>query len=131
MDLFERLMAADAAARQGNHEHALSEFLWVHNHVLDEDEAFAGVRLSFALSSWATLAAEYPPALNALRDARSSAAARVLSEGVDGYAFQDVVAIDDHLGQPHSSYDLLLQLRGTQPDVARLWAHVAWEVAHP
>jgi len=132
MDLFERLVAANEAAKRGDYQHALSEFLWFHNHVLEEDEAFRGVRLSFVLESWAKLAADYPPAMDALRDVRSRAAARLLGGEADEYAlddFHDVVAIDEQLDQPRSTYDLLLELRASRPGLDMTWGNLAWEVA--
>src|SRR4051794_4253621 len=48
--------------RSGSHADALAKFLWFHHNALRHDQAFGGVRLSFALSYWLELAGAYPPA---------------------------------------------------------------------
>lgn len=60
MTASERLKVARAATREGNHETALRELIWFHDHSLEEDPALCGVRLSFALSYWMEVAQVYP-----------------------------------------------------------------------
>lgn len=47
-----RLNAARAATGEGRFEEALSEFVWFHEHALEVDRAYRGVRLSFALTEF-------------------------------------------------------------------------------
>src|SRR4051812_29867743 len=62
MNASERLHSGRTATHEGRFEEALSQFIWFHEHSLEEDRAYLGVRLSFALSYWMELAERYPPA---------------------------------------------------------------------
>ena len=52
MDPGEILSRGRAAALEGRHEDALRDFAWFHEHALEHDMAYYGVRLSFALGYW-------------------------------------------------------------------------------
>lgn len=45
-----------------------SEFVWFHEHALEVDRAYRGVRLSFALAFWLELAEQYPIRCHVLFD---------------------------------------------------------------
>jgi hypothetical protein len=102
-----------------------------------------GVRLSFALSDWAELAETFPPARQALREARRAAADRLLPstaptstapadtpssettpdgelppEGTSGDAFAEVAAISEALAEASFAVDLFAELDATAPDTA-------------
>ncbi|HKB15254.1 MAG TPA: hypothetical protein VKF62_04275, partial [Planctomycetota bacterium] len=53
---------AEALREQGKYEEALQKHIWIHEHSLEQDAAFVGVRLSYALSDWIELGAKYPKA---------------------------------------------------------------------
>jgi hypothetical protein len=129
MDLQARLEAAMDAAQQGDHEHALREYRWFHEHALDHDPSYCGVRLSFALQAWVELADAYPPARAALIEIRDSNTRRLLRGEGDCATFDDVEAINSHLGDQRATYDLFRQLRDVQPGVADACADLAWETA--
>ena len=74
---------------------ALAKHLWLHNE--NEDLAFKGVRLSFALAGWATLAIKYEPAMAALHKTRDAAAEDVKERRSGGQAFADYAAINREL----------------------------------
>jgi hypothetical protein len=117
------------AARRGDHERALREYRWFHEHALDHDPAYCGVRLSFALGAWVELAEAYPLARDALIQIRDSKTRRLLRGEGDRGTFDDVVAINSHLGAQRATYELFRQLRGVQPGVADACADLAWETA--
>jgi hypothetical protein len=71
------LESARADLRAGRYEDALAKHLWFHQHALEHDRSYYGVRLSGALTSWHQLAKVYPPALQALKETRDEAAKRV------------------------------------------------------
>jgi hypothetical protein len=129
MDLQARLDAAMNAARQGDHEGALREYVWFHEHALEHDAAYCGVRLSFALGAWAELAEAYPPARDALIQIRDSKARQLLQGEGDRDTFDDVEAINSHLGDRRATYEVFRQLREMQPGVADACADLAWETA--
>jgi hypothetical protein len=124
-----RLEAAMDAARRGDHEHALQEYRWFHEHALDHDPAYCGVRLSFALAAWVRLGAAYPPARAALIQIRDSKTRRLLRGEGNPAMFEDVEAINSYLGDQRATYDLFRQLREVQPGVADACADLAWETA--
>ena len=118
MKAIDRLTDAHEAAQAGRHEEALNEYIWFHEHALQEDRALRGVRLSFALSFWKELGEAYPPAtaaLLALRDRKVS----ILSAGIqDWELFNDVSALNETLGEPRNTYELFLHVHRTVPDFA-------------
>jgi hypothetical protein len=124
-----RLEAAMNAARQGDYEGALREHLWFHEHALEHDPAYYGVRLSFALGAWARLAKAHPPARDALIQVRDATARRLLRGEGGLRAFDEVEAINSELGDRRATYELFRQLREMQPGVADACADLAWETA--
>jgi hypothetical protein len=92
------LHVAQRAVKEGCYEEALSEFVWFHEHALEELPSLYGVRLSFALSYWAQLAEVYPKARVVLEQIRDKKADAVLSPSADRALFHDVVAINRVLG---------------------------------
>src|SRR4051794_19367514 len=89
-------------ADQGRYGEALQRHVWFHQHALEHDLAFHGVRLSFALSDWVRLGEQSPPARRALVDIRdrTAAQARAGDWSPKPYhePFHDVVAINHYLG---------------------------------
>jgi hypothetical protein len=129
MEPDDRLERGRDAAERGDYAFALEEYLWFHHHALESRRGLAGVRLSYALKDWKELAAVYPPAMEALVSTRDSKAALLLG-GKGGFAeFHDVTALNQYLEAERESYELLRQLRDTQPAVAERCATLAWHIA--
>ncbi|MFC0251115.1 hypothetical protein [Massilia consociata] len=115
MDARARLDAASELAHEGRYEEALREFQWFHDHALEEMPSLYGVRLSYALGAWVDLAADYPPAREALLRVRERDAALLLAgQGTRGL-LHDVVAIDDELGQVADTHALCVALEKADP----------------
>jgi len=120
-----RLKEAVAAARAGRYEDALSGYTWFHEHALEHDRAFYGVRLSFALASWMELAQVYPPALAALRHVRDRKAALLLAGRGTRETFHDVESINERLAEDPATRDLFAYLAQHQPSLATECADLA------
>ncbi len=93
-----RYERAQALARAGDGAGALGEFLWCFDEGMRREPAFAGVRLSFLLSSIKTLGETYPAALDALKDRRDNAEERLVRDSADSGAARDFAALNRTLG---------------------------------
>jgi tetratricopeptide (TPR) repeat protein len=99
---------AEADTRNGNYSDALAKEVWFFQNALKYDSAETGVRLSFALDSWADLGQAYPPALDKLKTIRDDAEQNV-RQGKDALNnCVDFIAINDAL----KDYDKTLELFG-------------------
>jgi hypothetical protein len=96
---------------------ALAKHLWLHNEATDP--AFRGVRLSFALADWATLAIKYEPAMAALRKTRETALADVKEGRSAGQAFADYAAINRELDEESGTRELFVWVEANDPMSAR------------
>jgi hypothetical protein len=114
------LNEADADTQAGQYTNALAKYVWFYQNALKYDPAQRGVRVSFALKSWAELGAVYPPALNKLKAVRDEAAENV-RQGKDAVsAFQDFVAINATLKDDDNTSDFFTGLDANKPDVAKV-----------
>ena len=105
-------------ASQGKFEEALQKHIWIHNHALELNPAYYGVRLSFALSDWIELGNKYPKALATLKEIRDKKTARLLAGDADSGLFHDVESINDHLKESRATVDLFKKLDDTQSGFA-------------
>jgi hypothetical protein len=122
-----RIVLAEARqlAAQGEYEEALEKYLWFHYHALEHDQAFAGVRLSFALSEWFELGEKYPPARQALFAARDEAAAAI-ERGEGSFSlFHDVASINRLLGDEAETVRLFKEAERRYPELAQRCYYVA------
>lgn len=125
MNASERLNAARAAARDGLFAEALSEYIWFHEHALEEQPSLVGVRLSFALGYWIELAGEYPPARAALQGIRDRKT-KLLEDGVEDWElFKDVTAINRELCNDEATYNLFWLINSKNPVFAARCARLA------
>ena len=111
MKAIDRLKAAYAAKARGDYQTALGHLVWFHDHALEETPALLGIRLSYALAYWIELGAEFPPALESLREIRDRKVADLRAGQHDGQLFLDVSAINDYLGEGEGTYLLFVELR--------------------
>lgn len=116
-----------AAMESGDNAGALARMLWFHEHALRWRRSLYGVRLSFALAEWHTLALRYPPAMEQLRTTREQALTRCMASPEAPEAFErfhDFVSINQHLDEPERSSTAFAELeaRGLRlaEDVYRL-----------
>jgi hypothetical protein len=125
MSAEKRLANARARIDDGNYEEALLDLIWFHHHALSESRAWAGVRLSYALSDWIRLGELYPPAMAALENTRDEYATGLLAGDLEGSVFRDVASINDHLGTTQQTCELYRKLIEVQPELARSCAAYA------
>ena len=121
----ERLIAARQTAKAGCHDEALREFVWFHHHALDVDPSLSGVRRSYALSDWAKLAKDYPPARVALEQIREEHTKAALSDTGDLDAFRDVESINRYLDSSEHTHDLFAAVAAANPALAQRCARYA------
>src|SRR5688500_2847422 len=74
----------------GMYNEALTRHIWFHNHILEYDSAWAGVRLSFALHDWKKLSNKYKPAKDSLNKIRDIKTERIIQEGSSKEDFAEV-----------------------------------------
>ena len=125
MNARERLHAGKLATMEGRHEEALQQFIWFHEHALEEDRALYGVRLSFALAYWKELGDIYPRALRELKRLRDRKAETLLCGAGNRGLFHDVEAINETLSQQVKTYTLFVRLLKVQPELAKACASLA------
>ena len=106
-------------AKKSDYAGALERHEWFHHNALRIRPAYQGVRLSFALGSWRTLAAKYPPALASLRTLRDNQVRRLMSGTAPPESFQEVAALNRHLDEEDSTLSLFRELDQTHLDLAR------------
>jgi len=124
-DMQKYLSDTQKMARQGKHQEALERFLWFHDHALEHEPAMYGVRLSFALDYWKSLADVYPPAKSALVETRDHKEETVLNQEGNAALFHDVVALNRTLGEDERTVELFETIDRDSPDTARQY----WDVA--
>jgi hypothetical protein len=121
-DMQKYLSDTQELVRRGEPQQALTRFIWFHEHALEHEPAMYGVRLSFALSYWKSLGAEYPPALDAMVEIRDRSAARLLSGKPQPSLFHDVVSLNRTLEEDDRTVELFERLDAERPqDTRDLW----------
>lgn len=114
------LVEAKQLAAQGKFQEALEKHIWFHDHALEVNPAYYGVRLSFALSDWVDLGNKYPKALDALKEIRDKKTARLLAGEQNHALFHDVAAINEHVGQSEATMVLFKHIAAAHPEFAAL-----------
>ena len=117
-DMQKYLSVTQDLVRQGKNQEALERFLWFHDHALEHEPAMYGVRLSFALSYWKQLGDGYPPALTAMKKTRDDKTILLENQKGNRFLFQDVVSLNETLGEGSKTIDLFRKLDQEQKDLA-------------
>ena len=125
MNASERLDKARADVEAGRYEEALQGYLWFHDHALEEQRSFYGVRLSYALDEWVELGHLYPPAMRELKAKRDEKTARLGAGEGDRDLLHDVEAINEYLADYGSTYDLFVRLMESNKALADKCADLA------
>ncbi len=110
---------------QGKFKEALAEHIWFHNHALEIDSEWNGVRLSFALSDWKKLGDQFPIAIDSMKFIRDRKTIQVLNEKGKSRIIGDVIALNRTLKEDEKTtqlFETLLTIKDTNeiytPDVA-------------
>ena len=125
MNASERLNAGRAATHEGRFEEALSQFIWFHEHSLDEDRAYRGVRLSFALAYWLELAEQYPPALAAYHNRLEDKISHLTKGDLDRALFNDIESMNERIGEDEKTAEVFSYLDERHPDFAMACSRIA------
>jgi hypothetical protein len=112
------LTEAEDDTAAGRYAIALAKHVWFYENALKYAPAMYGVRLSFALSSWRTLADSYPPALEKLKSERNVAADNVRAAKDARHSFHDFAAINQVLAEDMKTRELFLWLDASSAETA-------------
>lgn len=112
------LDAARQLADEGKYEQALEKHVWFHDHALEVDDSYGGVRLSFALDDWIDLGRKYPPALKKLKAIRNTKTAKLIAGEEERELFHDVRSINEGLGESASTVALFKRIDAERPAFA-------------
>jgi hypothetical protein len=98
---------------------ALAKHLWLHREAVKVEPAWRGVRLSFALGDWHSLADKHPPAMQALTGVRDAAEEDVRAGRSAASAFDEFAAINRELDEPGRTVALFSWIEARDPALAR------------
>ncbi|HEY0945389.1 MAG TPA: sigma-70 family RNA polymerase sigma factor [Opitutaceae bacterium] len=99
-----RYRKARELAKSGRHAEALGEYLWCYDTGMRQVEGYFITRYSAVLEAIAALGKDYPPALDALRQRRDAAEARLRLSATDMEAGKDYGQINHVLGEDATTY---------------------------
>jgi tetratricopeptide (TPR) repeat protein len=109
---------ARGLAEKGDYAGALEKQVWFHNNALAVRPGYYGVRLSFALADWVELGKKYPPAMEKLKSIRDEKAARLSAGAKDRDLFDDVVSINEYVGEPKKTIELFRRIDASDAEFA-------------
>jgi hypothetical protein len=105
-------------AREGAYDKALERHIWFHEHALEHQPSYYGVRLSFALRAWMKLGEKYPPALAALKAVRDRDSARLYDGDPSDHLFHDFVALNRSMGDDIATFTMFRHFEESDSTVA-------------
>jgi hypothetical protein len=107
--------------RSEDYKQALAKRIWLHQHALEVNESYFGVRLSFYLSAWSDLGKKYPPAKTLLRYAAYHAEELLFNDPKDAFTVaHEYKAINRALGREDQSAGFFRWLDKNHPKEASL-----------
>lgn len=113
------LTEAREDADSGKYDEALAKHIWFHKNVLNIDERYYGVRLSFALSDWIDLGEKYPAARQALISIRDETGKRIRDNNDIYRDFNDYESINERLNDSKKTVELFKWLDENQQNKAK------------
>ena len=118
-DLKNYLPETKAMVKQKKYAEANDRYIWFQNHSLESSPSMSGVRLSFALSDWKSLADIYPPALDSIKAMRDHKTKQLVQNNGPVQLFGDVSAINNYLFESEKTVSLFEKIRNADKDKAR------------
>jgi hypothetical protein len=118
-DLKNYLTETKTFVKQNKYSEANDRYIWFQNHSLESGSSMSGVRLSFALSEWKSLADLYPPALDSIKAMRDYKTKQLLQNNGPVQLFADVAAIYKLLFETEKTVTLFENIRNADKDKAR------------
>lgn len=116
----DRQSYAGELVRARKYDEALKEYLWCFDEGKAAQPSYSGVRLSFLLGDIVELGRVHPPALQALRERRDAAEARIDAGSNSFDAASDACALSRALGEPDRILALYDRVRKGKPLAGRL-----------
>jgi hypothetical protein len=126
-DMQKYLRETKEIIQQGKYKEALERCIWFHEHALEKDPGMKGVRLSFALSDWKSLADVYPPAMKSLVEIRDAKTLKIVSNEGAPELFSEVQAINRTIGENAKTVSLFESVYLRNPDEAKTYWRYAKE----
>jgi hypothetical protein len=115
--------------RNNNYPMALAKRVWFHQHALEVDKHYVGVRLSFSLSDWVELGNIYPPAKTLLRYVANYAKRSLMDDPQDSFSLvQEYLSLNWALERTDQSISFFKWLDSNHPDEASANFHVFQDV---
>jgi hypothetical protein len=113
------LSETKAMVKQKKYAEANERYIWFQNHSLESRPSMSGVRLSFALSDWKSLADIYLPALDSIKAMRDHKTQQLVQNNGPVQLFGDVSAINNYLFESEKTVTLFENIRNADKDKAR------------
>ena len=113
------LQEARDDAQAKNYEIALAKHVWYHENALAIEPAQYGVRLSFALSYWAELAKDYPPALTKMKEIRNQEKKNLMEGKNVRDSFHAMSAFNQQLDEQTETKQVFEILDQKHPKIAK------------
>ena len=123
-DLQKYLTETKEMVRQKKFQEANERYAWFHNHSLEVNPAMAGVRLSFAISYWKSLADIFPPAMASMIEMRDRKARHLLDSNGSSNLFADIAALNRSFGEEHKTIEVFEKIEKSDRNKAkRCWPY--------
>lgn len=108
----------DDLVKSGKYNEALARHIWFHNHILEYDSSWGGVRLSFALADWQKLGDKFKPAKDSLYKIRDLKTERIMQHGSSEQDFNDVMAINRAMFEDEKTITMFELISEKYPQLA-------------
>lgn len=118
-DMQKYLSETKSMVKQKKYTEANDRYIWFQNHSLESSPSMSGVRLSFALSDWKSLADLYPPALDSIKAMRDHKTKQLVQNNGPVQLFGEVAAINTQLFESEKTVSLFEKIRNADKDKAR------------
>lgn len=118
-DMQKYLSETQEMVTQKKYQEANERYAWFQNHALEYDQAMIGVRLSFALSYWKSLADIYPPAMTAMKEMRDKKTTQLLDSNGSINLFADIAALNRTFNEENKTIENFEKIEKLDYDKAK------------
>jgi hypothetical protein len=101
------------------YQEANERYAWFQNHSLEHDPAMTGVRLSYALSYWKSLADIYSPAMATMKEMRYYKTKQLVYNNASVNLFADVAALNRELNEKQKTIELFEKINNQDHEKAK------------
>lgn len=118
-DMQKYLNKTQELVKQKKYKEANERYIWFHNHALEYEPAMSGVRTSFALSYWKSLADVYSPALQTMKEIRDKKTMLLIDSNATTSLFADVTAFNREFDEEIKTVELFKKIDSLNHDKAK------------